>query len=93
MTEGRVQLILKLADGSDLWVSIAGTANYPDSSSETPEGTLAGMGCPGDEAMAAELIGATVIGAVDLDGGEMAARDQHSAYVRDRMKEILDGEE
>jgi len=92
MTEGRVQLILKLADGSDLWVSIAGVANYPDSSSETPEGTLAGMGCPGDEAMAQELLGATVIGAVDLDGGEMAARDQSAAFVRDEMKRLLDGE-
>ena len=84
----RVQLVLKVGeyeDGSPMWVSIAGTATYPDSSAETPEDLLSGMGVPGDEASAAELMNAEVIGVVDLDGAEIAQRDQLAAKVRKQM--------
>jgi len=90
--ETRVQLVLQLGvyeDGSPIIVSIAGVARYPDSSTETVEDILTGGGVPGDEASASELMGAQVVGAVNLDPVEIAARDQDAAHVRETIKNEL----
>lgn len=86
--ETEVQLVIKIGeyeDGDPMWVSICGVARFPDSSGETPEQLLAGFGCPGDEATAEMILGGTVIGAVDLDGPEIAARDQDAAAIGEAM--------